>query len=82
MLSGAVAIAVPAAYSILEKGLRVETKPAIGLHVLGMAGPALFLVGVFGVRLRYWWRVFLGAILVGGGLALVAWAWFERGSAP
>ncbi len=82
VLSGAVAIAVPAAYSILEKGLHVRATADVGLHILGVAGPLLLLAGVFGVRLKNWWRVFMGALVVGGGLALVVWAWFERGSAP
>lgn len=82
VLSGAVAIAVPAAYSILESGLDVQTRPAVGLRVLGVAGPALLLVGVFGVRLRNWWRVFLGALAVGGGLAILGWAWIEGGRVP
>jgi len=82
VLSGVVAIAVPAAYSILESGLAVRTRPAVGLHVLGAAGPALLLAGVFGVRLRNWWRVFLGALAVGGGLVLLAWAWVAAGRVP
>lgn len=82
VLSGATAIAVPAAYSILEKGLDVRSEAAVGLHILGIAGPLLLLAGVFGVRLKNWWRVFMGAVIVGGGLALIAWAWLDRGSAP
>lgn len=82
VLGGAVAIAVPAAYSILEKGLDVRSESAVGLHVLGVAGPVLLLAGVFGVRLKNWWRVFLGAVLVSGTIALVVWAWLLRGGAP
>ena len=82
VLSGVGAIAVPAAYSILERGLDVQSKAAVGLHILGVAGPLLLLAGVFGVRLKNCRRVFMGAVIVGGGLALVVWAWLERGSAP
>jgi hypothetical protein len=81
VLGGAVAIAVPAAHSIVESGLEVRSESAVGLHLLGVAGPVLLLAGVFGVRLKNWWRVFTGAVIVGGGLALLAWAWLERGSA-
>ena len=54
----------------------------MGLRILGVAGPLLLMAGVFGVRLKNWWRVFTGALIVGGTLALIAWAWLERGSAP
>ena len=73
VLNGTLAVSMPATYEIIREGIGVPTTPGDGLTLTGLAGALLFLAGVFGVRLRNWWRVILGAVLLGGGLALAAW---------
>jgi hypothetical protein len=63
-LAGAAAMAIPAAHEIFREALAGVTAER-GLSLLLAGGALLFLAGTFGVRLRNWWRVFGGALLVG-----------------
>lgn len=81
VLDGALAIAVLGTYGIVRGGGGIPTRLAGGLDLLGVGGGVLFLAGVFGVRLTNWWRVFGGAVLVGGSLALLAWGYVSGGPA-
>jgi hypothetical protein len=82
VLDGILGILFVAAFAILHSGLGVTTSAGIGMEVLGIAGAALLLVGVFGVRLRNWWRVFIGSVVVGGGIALLVFLYVSSGGGP
>jgi hypothetical protein len=79
MWVGAIAVAFPATYRFAEPAMDAETDPAPGLSVLLVAGFALFLAGVFGVKAENWWRVFLGFFLTGLLAALLGWAYLRWG---
>jgi hypothetical protein len=80
LLTGALAVVIPAAYSIVEPALGFATEPRTGLLLLLPAGGVLLLTGIFGVRRRNWWRVLFGTLLVGGLLAAVVWGYVSTGT--
>jgi hypothetical protein len=82
MLVGAVAILLPALYRIGEGVFGEETDAAGGLTLLTAAGAALFLAGAFGVKAENWGRVYLGALVTGGALAFLAYAYVRWSVAP
>jgi hypothetical protein len=80
LLTGVLAVGIPAAYSIVAPALGFETQPRLGLILLLPAGGLLLLAGVFGVRRRNWWRVLVGTLLTGSLLFLLAWGYVSTGA--
>lgn len=80
LLTGVLAVGIPAAYSIVAPALGFETHPRAGLILLLPAGGVLLLAGVFGVRRRNWWRVLVGTLFTAGLLALLAWGYVASGA--
>ena len=70
MLVGAAAVLTTASYGRISGAFGQELQGAVGLTVLLTGGAVLFLAGSFGVKARNWWKVFGGAILIAGILAL------------
>jgi hypothetical protein len=82
MLTGAAAVGIASVYGIVAGVVDRETDGAIGLTILLVGGFALFLAGAFGVRLRNWWRVFGGTLVVGAALAFLGYVWLRWGVSP
>jgi hypothetical protein len=54
----------------------------IGLQATAGAAVVLALAGVFGVTSRNWWRVYAGAAVTLGAIAVLAWAYVSGGEMP
>jgi hypothetical protein len=82
MLTGAAAIATAGVYGIVRGAITPETHPAPTFSLVLGGGAVLFLAGAFGVRVRNWWRVLGGTLVVGSALAGLAWSWIQWGISP
>lgn len=81
LVVGAMGLVFPLAYQYARYELEPHLVPAIGFWCQLAGGAGLVLVALFGVSIRNWWRVYVGGVLTVVCLALIAWAYLERGFA-